>query len=152
MVLKICEFLSMFLSALVAGVFWGPWLGLTRSGDTFPPEVFLSVAHRMIRNLAPIMPVLMCSAILTTLSVLFVSHGKQFPSCCLNLAGLLCFAVAMLVTLIVEVPIDNQIKSWTLATLPQHWEHIWHKWETFHTVRTGASLLGLGFLVAGALL
>ena len=33
--LKIWELISIVLSALVTGVFWGPWVGLSRSISTF---------------------------------------------------------------------------------------------------------------------
>jgi hypothetical protein len=65
MALKISQFISIFLLALVTGVFWGPWLGLSRSIATFQPEVFLAIGHRMIRNLAPVMPILMPAAMLS---------------------------------------------------------------------------------------
>lgn len=44
MALKIWELSSIILSALVTGVFWGPWVGLTRSIATFAPEAFLALS------------------------------------------------------------------------------------------------------------
>ena len=59
MILKIWELASILLSALVTGVFWGPWVGLSRSIATFTPDVYLAIGHRMIRNLEPVMTILM---------------------------------------------------------------------------------------------
>jgi uncharacterized membrane protein len=59
------------------------------------------------------------------------------------------FIVALLVTLIVEVPIDNQIKIWTFVTLPTKWQQVCDRWERFHVIRMVASITGLALLVIG---
>jgi Domain of unknown function (DUF1772) len=48
--------------------------------------------------------------------------------------------VALVITLAVEVPIDNQIQNWTAATLPGDWRSIQSRWELFHTIRTFLSV------------
>ena len=59
---------------------------------------------------------------------------------------------ALAVTLIVEVPIDNQIEAWTVASLPSDWQQLRDRWELFHVIRTWVSVIGLAFLLVGALL
>jgi hypothetical protein len=56
--------ISIVLSTLVTGVFWGPWVALSRSISTFAPEVFLAIVDRLSRNIAPVMTVLMPTALL----------------------------------------------------------------------------------------
>ena len=65
--LEIWQFINIFLSALVTGVFWGTWLGLSRSMASLTPETFLAVGHAMIGNLGTILALLMPAALLTTL-------------------------------------------------------------------------------------
>lgn len=65
--------------------------------------------------------------------------------------GFLLFVVALVVTLVVNVPIDNEIKQWTLTTLPSDWEAIRDRWEFYHALRTFASLAGLACAFASAL-
>lgn len=151
MALKVWELVGIFLLALVTGVFWGPWLGLSRSSAAFKPEVFLAIGHHMIRNLAPIMPVLMPAALLSELPVLFMSYRERPDTFFLNLAGFGLFVIALLVTLMVEVPIDKQIKTWTAATLPTNWEQLRDRWNAFHVVRTFASVAGLFLLLVAAI-
>ena len=148
--LKIWQVVSIFLSALVTGVFWGPWLGLSRSIKTFEAEVFLAIGHRMIQNLAPIMPLLMPAAILSIVPVLVMSFHEALTFY-FTLAGFVLLIAALLVTLMVEVPIDNQIKKWTVATLPDHWQELRDRWETFHVIRTVACLTGLFLLLIGVI-
>ena len=48
-ILRILDILNITLAALVMGVFWGPWLALTRSMSTLAPDVFLDAAASEIR-------------------------------------------------------------------------------------------------------
>jgi hypothetical protein len=116
--LEIWQFISIVLSALVTGVFWGTWLGLSRSMATLTPETFLTIGHTMIGNLGTVMAILMPAAILATLPVLFLLYRRRSWALYPTLAGFALFIIALLVTLIVEVPIDNQIEAWTVASLP----------------------------------
>jgi hypothetical protein len=46
----------------------------------------------------------------------------------------------VLITLLVEVPIDNQIKTWTAESVPNDWLALRDRWQLFHTARTFTSL------------
>jgi uncharacterized membrane protein len=151
MTLKLFDLLAILLSALVTGVFWGPWLGLTRSMAAFEPEVFLAITHRLTRNLGSAMTLLMPLALLSILPVLFLSFNKRPETFYLTLAGFGLFVVALLVTVLVEVPIVNRIRTWSVATLPADWRQFRDRWVRFHGVRIVAGIAGLALLVAGAI-
>ena len=149
--LKIAELISIVLSALVAGMFCGPWLALTRSIATFTPEVFLAIVHRLNRNMAPVMKVLMPISLLSIVPVLFLSFNERPLTFYLTLSGFALFIAALLVTMIVEVPIVKRIVTWTVPTLPGNWQQLRDRWGAFHIVRVVASVAGLVMLVAGAI-
>ena len=144
------QVISIVLSALVMGVFWGPWVGLTGSIGTFEPETFLAIVKRMSRNLAPVMTVLMPVGLLSMVPVLIFAFDGRPVTFYLTLAALACFAAALVVTMTTEVPIVKQIESWTASTLPDNWEHLRDKWVSFHLVRVISAIAGLTLLVAGA--
>jgi hypothetical protein len=75
--LEACEIFSMILAVPVAGMFLGGWVALSRSIDTFAPEVFLPLVQRMNRNMAQVMTVLMPAALLAILPVLYLSYSRQ---------------------------------------------------------------------------
>ncbi|MFD1547565.1 anthrone oxygenase family protein [Nonomuraea guangzhouensis] len=143
------ELVSVLLSTLVVGVFWGPWLALSRSMASFEAAAFLAIAHRMNRNLATPMTVLMPLALASIVPVLFLSYGKQ--GFYLALVALALLVVALLVTVAVEVPIVKQIATWTVGTLPDDWQRLRDRWVSFHIVRVVAGIAGLAFLVAAAI-
>jgi uncharacterized membrane protein len=151
MTLRIWELISIVLSALVAGMFWGPWVALSRSISTFQPEVFLAIVHRMDQNMTPVMTILMPTALLSIVPVLFISYRERPKTFYLTLTGFTLFIVALLVTVFVEVPIVKQIDTWTVSTLPQNWQQLRDHWEAFHVIRIVASMAGLVLLVVGAI-
>ncbi len=55
-------------------------------------------------------------------------------------ASLLLMIITLLITLLVEVPIDNDLKTWTASTIPGNWHEIREKWAYFHALRTFTSL------------
>lgn len=149
--LAIWQFINILLSALVTGVFWGTWLGLSRSMTSLSPETFLEVGHAMIGNLGTIMALLMPAAMLATLPVLYLQYRRRSKAFYPTLAGLLLFIAALLITLIVEVPIDGLIEQWTLNSLPANWQELRARWEFFHVIRSWISVAGLALLLIGAL-
>ena len=134
---------TVVLFALVMGVFWGTWFSLSRTMGQLSADTFLAVGHQMIRNLggpmAILLPLSLLSA-LVTLALLWPDRGAAFWWMA---AGFLLMVAALVLTLAVEVPIDNQIQDWTAATLPGDWRSIQSRWELFHTLRTFASIAAL---------
>ena len=91
--MKTWQLISIVLSSLVAGMFHGPWIALSRSMKTFTPEVFLAIVDRMNRNMAPVMTVLMPATLLSIIPVLLISYHQ--PTFWLNAAAFLLFIVAL---------------------------------------------------------
>jgi uncharacterized membrane protein len=149
--LKICELMSIVLSALVGGMYWGPWLALSRSMRTFKPEVFLDIVDRMNRNMESVMTILTPVALLSIAPVLFLSHNEHRGTFYLTLAGFALFVIALIVTMVVEVPIVKQIATWTAGTLPGNWQQLRDRWGSFHIIRVFAGIGGVVLLVAGAI-
>jgi uncharacterized membrane protein len=132
---------TVVLFALVMGVFWGTWFSLSRTMDRLAPETFVAVGHEMIRNLGVPMAILLPLALLCALVTLaLLWRGGRTAALSWLLAGFLVMVAALVITLAVEVPIDNQIETWTAAALPGDWRSIQARWELFHTIRTFLSI------------
>ena len=150
--LRFVQFTNVVLVALVMGVFWGTWFSLSRSLSLITPDTFLEVGHLMIANLAGPMSLLMPAALISSV-VLLVMLYLQRRDRAFYLAGasFVLMAIALIVTLTVNVPIDNEINRWTVTTLPADWMATRDRWEAFHTLRTFASIVALLFAVASVL-
>jgi hypothetical protein len=151
MLLKANQCVSLVLVSLVTGVFWGSWLGLSRSIQTFTPDTFLAIGQAMIGNLAPVMPILVTLAALSQLGLMFQLRSIRSSAFLPLLIAFVMFLIAIAVTLLVEVPIDNQIRTWTPTSLPADWTQIRDRWETFHVLRTFSALGGLIVLTAATI-
>jgi uncharacterized membrane protein len=127
--LKIWALIGIVLSALVTGVFRGPWVALTTSIGTFTPEVFLVIVDQLSRNIAPVMTVLMPAALLSMVPILPMSFNERPRTFYLTLTGFTWFLVALLVTILVEVPIVKKIVTWAVSTLPGNWQQLRDRWQ-----------------------
>jgi uncharacterized membrane protein len=152
MFVKLAQFLNIMLYVLVAGVLWGTWLSLGRTMTRYDATIFLADGKHMIDNLATVMAVLMISAAVVGLVVVVLLFRRRSTAAAwLALAGLLLLVAVIAVTLAVEVPIDNKIKTWTPPTLPPDWTDIRARWAAFHTLRTFLSLAAVAAAVGAAL-
>jgi len=151
-VTKAVQFVTLLLFSLVTGVFWGTWFSLSRSMAEITPGTFLEVGHLMIANLGGPMSVLMPAALLAALVLcVLLFRGRQPRASLFAGAALVLMAAALVITLVVNVPIDRQIQSWTTAALAPDWRAIRDRWEFYHGLRTLVSVLALACLFAGTL-
>jgi uncharacterized membrane protein len=149
--MKTWELISIVLAALTAGMFHGPWIALSRSMRTFTPEVFLAIVDRMNRNMAPVMTVLMPATLLAIIPVMLLSYHVQPKTFYLSAAAFVLFIVALLVTVFIEVPIVEQIATWTVSTLPKNWQQVRDRWSKFHIIRVVAGFTSVVLLVVAAI-
>jgi MFS-type transporter involved in bile tolerance (Atg22 family) len=147
--LNLLDIASVVLGALILGVFWGPWLALTRSLDTLTPSVFLTIVHRLDKNLGRNMTVLYPVTLVSIIAMLIFSFASPVAFW-LTTAGFAMFVLALIVTSAIEVPIVTQIRGWTETTMPANWQVLRDRWVSFHLLRVIPGILGVGLLTAGA--
>jgi len=152
LLVKVAQFVALLLFSLVTGVFWGTWFGLSRSIGALTPQTFLEVGHTMIGNLGGPMSALMPATVVSGIVVcaLLFRRGQTLGGA-LGSASVVLLLVAMAITLVVNVPIDRQIQTWTTVTLPTAWTAIRDRWEFYHGLRTLVSLFALACLFASTL-
>ena len=149
MMLELAELLSLLLTALLTGMYLAPWVALSRSMHTFTPEVFLAVVGRLNRNMAPFMTVLLPLTLLSLLSVTLLACGHAPLLAWTGLANLLLSALTLAVTVGIEVPIVQQIVTWTASGMPENWRQLRDRWVHFHLYRIVPAALGLVLLAVG---
>lgn len=151
MTLKLFQLISIIVAALVSGMFFGPWLALSRSMAKFDLPVFLAVVHRLNKNMAPLMTFLMLAALLSVLPLLWLSLGGDWLNFYLSLVALLLFLLSLYVTMAIEVPIVMQIVGWEQDAPPADWKTVRDQWVSFHVIRVVAGFMAFVFLVVGAI-
>lgn len=141
---------SIVLVGLVVGVYWGPWIALTRTIATFEPAVFLPLVARLSANLAPVMTVLMPLALLAVAAVVAVAAFGHPVTLILGAVAFALLALTLVVTMAVEVPIVKAIESWTADTLPPDWRERRDRWVSFHLLRVIPGVVALALLATAA--
>lgn len=149
--ISIIQFISLFLLMLVSGVFWGTGFSLSRSIEKLSAATFIENGKAFIKNLAMPMRILLPLTILFMLIGMWVYPDKNITGFYLNAGALLLIIMTLFITLIVEVPIDNQIKTWNTDTLPENWNVLRHRWQVFHTLRTFICIGSFLLLLASVL-
>ena len=144
---KFLELITAILLTLVAGVFWGTWFSLSRSMHVLSSDIFITIGKEIMKNVAVTMSIIMPASIAGMLLLLISSWKVRTVYFYCILAALILFIMALIITLAVEVPIDNQIRTWTATTTPADWQDIRDRWERYHTIRTFLSLTSVSFFI-----
>lgn len=142
---KWAYFSALFLLMLITGIFWGTWFTLTRSLEDFSPEEFIHIGKVIIANVAVPMRFIMPLGILLMALSLWFYENKKSAGFYSGLCSLVLVVAVLIITLAVLVPIDNDIKTWTAAAIPDNWTDIRQTWKTYHAARTFLSLLSFAF-------
>jgi uncharacterized membrane protein len=143
MLRKILLLITGLLLVLVTGVFWGTWFSLSRTMYQLSPETFIIIGKQIMQNIALGMSIMMPLGIVGVLVLLLMAGRRKKAHFYWLLTTFILFVLALAITLFIEVPIDNQIKTWTPDALPIDWKAIRDRWQFYHTDRTFLSLAGI---------
>ena len=145
--MKTIQFITGLLLVLVAGVFWGTWFSLSRTMHELPAEMFITIGKEIMKNVALTMSIIMPASILCLLILLIRSWKRKTVYFYCILAALILFIIALAITVGIEVPIDNKIRTWAVSTIPSDCQNIRDRWELYHTIRTFVSLSSVSFFM-----
>lgn len=141
--MEIFEILCLMLLSLTGGMYWGPWLALTRSLSNFEPSELIKITKQLSKNMSQIMTPLTPISILSILPILVLSFGNNNFKFLMSFISLLLFTLTLVVTMVIEVPIVKQIENWEVSNLPNNWKELRDRWLAFHYLRVIPSIIGL---------
>lgn len=132
-----------FMNLVLAGNEFGTWAAVHPSlGKMSPPER-IRAEQELTRRFGGIMPVWMGSTVVSCVLALLISRGSAgFRG---TLLGTACFAGMLASTRIGNVPINDRVDP------EKDQEELRRRWDRLHTLRVVLNVVGLGFLVSGAL-
>lgn len=136
---------------LVCGVFWGLYFALSRSYQVFEAAELAKIARTIVGNLeVPMRNIAMLCLVLFAACIFFypVRTNWNFWALC---ASLLFVAGALVITTVIEVPINNQVVTWTEGNVPDNWQHVRNRWQYYNVIRVICAILGF-LLFAAAII
>jgi uncharacterized membrane protein len=145
----IARYATLMLSALSAGVFFGTRTSLGPSTRELAPATYVEVQQATVRNLRPVMGVLLPAAV-TANAVLLALGRRQRRSraFALTAASLAAQLSALVLTAAIELPINARVLTWSPQDPPPGWQDVRDRWAGVHTARTASSVAGLACLAA----
>jgi uncharacterized membrane protein len=111
-----------------------------------------AVHVRAVQTLAQVfgmvMPFWYALTLLLTIAVTFVAHTTRSTPWWLALASAVLWAIMIVYSLLLPVPINNQVARWQPDSLPANWRDLRRRWDLLHAIRVVFLVIALILLVA----
>ena len=138
-------FVSLFVTGFTACAEFGSYAFVHPVIRKLPEEQHVRVEQGLLKTFGRIMPVLM-----TLCPILTVSYAIQMND--QGWARLVCwgaavaFVVALISTIVFNVPINLATGRWNPGDPPEAWKQTRNRWELFQGIRSWFLLIGFGLL------
>jgi uncharacterized membrane protein len=140
-----------FCAALATGGLMVNWIGLGRAMSRLSVSTYVEFHQATNYTFDPYMPIVVVGALLGGIVLAILSPGIHSLSGELAIAGSVCYASVLAISLATNLPINNQIARWSVQSPPDDWTLIRARWVQFHIVRTLFSLPALACYILASL-
>jgi uncharacterized membrane protein len=148
-VLTIARVVAVVGAGLLAGTFFGDRAGGYHARSGLSPASFVQFHQVAYLHFARSMPPLVLTALLAGLAwlVMLRSHWRsaEFWLIAASMCGIVLIAA---ITRAVNIPLNNQLMTWSIAAPPSNLRELWAPWERAHTIRT---FVAMGVLILEAM-
>ena len=145
---KLALFAALFFVALVAGASFAIWIDYNPT-DMSPAFYVEKMQHAIRVFTIPLPVVVVLGAVFTAVSTFLARRDR--PDFYLLLAASLCIIAVALITAFGNIPINNQIKTWSINSPPSNCLELGERWWRFQTMRTISAVGGLSLLILALL-
>ena len=137
---RLANLLAIFSAGLLAGAFAYGFFTVVPTFYDVPLGVHLTYRSALMRHNGIYMQIIMGVSILMPLWWAFTMKGPRTSRLLALLASFL-DTISFLVTRFGNVPINQMIKTWSVAAHPPDHERLLHQWLIFNAIRTVAALI-----------
>jgi hypothetical protein len=131
---------------IAVAVFFHP--RISRLDDT----VHARAAQTLANALGAAMPFWYALSLLLAIAVTFLAQTTWSRPWWLALCSTLIFAIMIIYSVLLPVPINKQIARWQPDSLPANWRAFRRRWDTLHTIRVVFLIVALIFLIASVVI
>jgi hypothetical protein len=133
-------------SELTVAVFFHPRIG--RLEDV----VHVQAVQALAKVFGTVMPFWYALTFLLALAVTFVAHATRSTPWWLALASTVLFALIIVYSVLLPVPINNQVVRWQPDSLPTNWRDLRRRWDLLHAIRVVFLVVALVLLVTSCVI
>src|SRR5919107_6462203 len=108
MALKVAQFVNLLLTGVLTGNEFGSWAALHPALRELPHQAHVRSEQAVTRRYGKMMPALMMGALVSFVPVLSLSSDRRSLSFLFGLAGMLCYATMLAITLTSNIPINRR--------------------------------------------
>lgn len=146
---KILQFIALCLASLTLAPLYAHVLEWPGKRELTGAE-WLAAQHHLYGGYAISGAITEIVGLLATLILAFlVRHRRR--AFVLAVIAVLCYAGMLAVFAFGNNPINQQIASWTPATLPATWPQARDAWQAFHAISAAMAAVAFGVLLASAI-
>ena len=129
-------------SELAVAVFFHPCI--SRLEDA----VHVRAVQALAKVFGTVMPFWYALTFLLAFAVTFVAHTTRSTPWWLAFASTVLFALISVYSVLLPVPINNQVVRWQPDSLPANWLDLRRRWDLLHAIRVVFLVIALILLVA----
>ncbi|PHN01818.1 DUF1772 domain-containing protein [Flavilitoribacter nigricans] len=138
------RFINITLAALLAGTSFGIWVGFNPKNYT--ASTYLEQQQHLVQSLNTLMVSMVI--LVTLVSIVSAYQQRQNKPVFITLLfAAAFFASCIFISRFGNLPIQTEMLTWTLESLPENWMDLRDKWWNLHIIRTIAELVGLSLVV-----
>jgi len=145
---RIILFLTLFFVALTSGAAFTIWLDTNPDGVS--PIFYAEKMQHAIRVFTVPLNTVAILGVIFTIASTFLARRDRF-SFYLLIGASICVAAAALITAFGNVPIINQIMTWSSNSPPSNWMEVGERWSRLQTVRTILQTAALACVILSTL-
>jgi uncharacterized membrane protein len=117
----------------------------------FSAPVYTQVRLVELVHLDDLATVLLPAALLATATLVLATVGKPGPTRWLVLAALGLLVTTLIISALVNVPINTDQQVWSVLAPPSNWASVRDRWQIAHLVRTTTAVCAFTILVTAAI-
>lgn len=110
--------------------------------------VHIRAAQPLAKVMGWVMPFWYPLTFLLALAVTLVAHPAQCMPWWLALTSTVLLALISIYSLLLPVPINNQVARWRPDSVPPNWRDLRRRWDLLHAIRVAFLVIALILLVA----
>ena len=107
-------------------------------------RAFLPAIQVLARVFGKIMPIWMAGTLLLHLLLLWLTWQWPADHTVLLISAVFLWIIVIVFSVMGPVPINDRVKGWDMAQLPDDWENSRRRWDRLNAIRVG--LIGIAFL------
>ena len=144
--MDILGFVSLVITGFTACAEFGSYAYVHPVIRELPGEQHVQVERGLLKTFGRIMPVFMTLCVILAVAYAIQMNDQQSLARSVRWAAAAAFALALISTIIFNVPINLATGRWDPENPPSDWKQVRTRWEFFQGVRSWLLLIGFVLL------